>query len=211
MCLIFDVPYIRALTVFIFFQTNYRADSRFVPSQRETALLCTDMRDSVALYRRISLAGRKPRISPELYKHIIGPKESTSVGIKILASFQSYFWRCVYLKEGFHLQNPCNSQIDLKCKGNCQEQSLAVCWKRSCLSIFDILKLIIFQLTFWNAFYWMKIIVFRFIFHLYFFPKGTFDNIISLVHVMAWCRQATSHYMNQWWPRSVKPYDATRL
>ena len=27
---------------------------------------------------------------------------------------------------------------------------------------------------------------------------------------MAWCRQATSHYLSQCWPRSVLPYDVTR-
>ena len=27
---------------------------------------------------------------------------------------------------------------------------------------------------------------------------------------MAWCRQATSHYLSQCWPRSLPPYDVTR-
>ena len=27
---------------------------------------------------------------------------------------------------------------------------------------------------------------------------------------MAWCHQATSHYLNQWWPRSLPPYGVTR-
>ena len=27
----------------------------------------------------------------------------------------------------------------------------------------------------------------------------------TLVQVMAWCRQATSHYLSQWWPRSMAP------
>ena len=27
---------------------------------------------------------------------------------------------------------------------------------------------------------------------------------------MAWCRQATSHYLNQCWPRSLPPYGVTR-
>ena len=26
---------------------------------------------------------------------------------------------------------------------------------------------------------------------------------------MAWCRQATSHYLSQCWPRSLSPYDGT--
>ena len=32
----------------------------------------------------------------------------------------------------------------------------------------------------------------------------------TLVQVMAWCRQATSHYLSQCWPRSLSPYGATR-
>ena len=29
------------------------------------------------------------------------------------------------------------------------------------------------------------------------------DDQSTLVQVMAWCHQATSHYLSQWWPRSV--------
>ena len=32
----------------------------------------------------------------------------------------------------------------------------------------------------------------------------------TLVQVMAWCRQATSHYLNQYWPRYPTPYSTTR-
>ena len=32
----------------------------------------------------------------------------------------------------------------------------------------------------------------------------------QLVQVMAWCRQATSHYLSQCWPRSLSPYGVTR-
>ena len=31
----------------------------------------------------------------------------------------------------------------------------------------------------------------------------------TLVQVMAWCRQATSHYLSQCWPRSLSPYGVT--
>ena len=31
-----------------------------------------------------------------------------------------------------------------------------------------------------------------------------------LVQIMAWCRQATSHYLNHCWPRSMSPYSITR-
>ena len=32
------------------------------------------------------------------------------------------------------------------------------------------------------------------------------DDQSTLVQVMAWCHQATSHYMSQYWPRSLLPY-----
>ena len=36
------------------------------------------------------------------------------------------------------------------------------------------------------------------------------DYQSTLVQVMAWCRQATSHYLSQCWPRSLSPYGITR-
>ena len=36
------------------------------------------------------------------------------------------------------------------------------------------------------------------------------DDKSTLVQVMAWCRQATSHYLSQCWPRSLSPYGAIR-
>ena len=36
------------------------------------------------------------------------------------------------------------------------------------------------------------------------------DDKSTLVQVMAWCRQATSHYLNQCWPRFTSPYGVTR-
>ena len=36
------------------------------------------------------------------------------------------------------------------------------------------------------------------------------DDKSTLVQVMAWCRQATSHYLGQCWPRSISPYGVTR-
>ena len=36
------------------------------------------------------------------------------------------------------------------------------------------------------------------------------DDKSTLVQVMAWCHQATSHYLNQCWPRSLSPYGITR-
>ena len=52
--------------------------------------------------------------------------------------------------------------------------------------------------------------------------KSSYDNVLrwipqdlpgdksTLVQVMAWCGQATSHYLNQCWPRSPAPYGVTR-
>ena len=36
------------------------------------------------------------------------------------------------------------------------------------------------------------------------------DDKSTLVQVMAWCRQATNHYLSQCWPRSMSPYGVTR-
>ena len=36
------------------------------------------------------------------------------------------------------------------------------------------------------------------------------DDQSTLVQVMAWCRQATSHYLSQCWPRCLSPYGVTR-
>ena len=36
------------------------------------------------------------------------------------------------------------------------------------------------------------------------------DDQSTLVQVMAWCRQATSHYLSQCWSRSLSPYGVTR-
>ena len=36
------------------------------------------------------------------------------------------------------------------------------------------------------------------------------DDQSTLVQVMAWCLQATNHYLSQCWPRSLPPYGVTR-
>ena len=41
-------------------------------------------------------------------------------------------------------------------------------------------------------------------------PIDLNDDKSTLVEVMAWCRQATSHYLSQCWPRSVSPNGITR-
>ena len=39
---------------------------------------------------------------------------------------------------------------------------------------------------------------------------GLTDDKSTLVQVMAWCRQATSHYLSLHWPRSVSLYGIIR-
>ena len=41
-------------------------------------------------------------------------------------------------------------------------------------------------------------------------PQHFTDHKSTLVQVMTWCRQATSHYLNQCWHRSMSPYGAIR-
>ena len=41
-------------------------------------------------------------------------------------------------------------------------------------------------------------------------PLDLTDDKSTLVQVMAWCRQATSHYLSQCWPRSMLPNGVTR-
>ena len=41
-------------------------------------------------------------------------------------------------------------------------------------------------------------------------PLDLTNDKSALVHVIAWCRQATSHYPSQCIPRSLSPYGVTR-
>ena len=41
-------------------------------------------------------------------------------------------------------------------------------------------------------------------------PLEITDDKSTLVQVMAWCRQATSHYLSQCWPRPMSPYGVSR-
>ena len=41
-------------------------------------------------------------------------------------------------------------------------------------------------------------------------PLDLTDDKSTLVQVMAWCCQATSHYLSQCWPRSMLPNGVTR-
>ena len=42
-------------------------------------------------------------------------------------------------------------------------------------------------------------------------PQDLTDDKSALVQVMAWCCQATSHYLGQCWPRFPSPHGVTRL
>ena len=42
-------------------------------------------------------------------------------------------------------------------------------------------------------------------------PQDLTNDKSTLVHVMAWCHQATSYYPSQCWHRSMLPYNITRL
>ena len=41
-------------------------------------------------------------------------------------------------------------------------------------------------------------------------PQDLTDDRSTLVQVMAWCRQATSHYLSQCWLSSLSPYGVAR-
>ena len=40
-------------------------------------------------------------------------------------------------------------------------------------------------------------------------PLDLTEEMSTLVQVMAWCRQATGHYLGQCWPRFMSPYGVT--
>ena len=67
----------------------------------------------------------------------------------------------------------------------------------------------------------LKLVIFNFIWRignlsisheiaLRWIPGDLSDDQSTLVQVMAWCRQATGHYLSQCWPRSMSSYGATR-
>ena len=63
--------------------------------------------------------------------------------------------------------------------------------------IFSLVLLIgVFRSSHDNAFWWM--------------PQDLADDKSTLVQVMAWCRQATSHDLSQCWLSSLSPYGVAR-
>ena len=70
-------------------------------------------------------------------------------------------------------------------------------WWDSKNGIFNLVLLIdIFRSSHDNALRWMS--------------QDLTDDQSTLVQVMAWCRQATSHYLSQCWLRSLSPYGVAR-
>ena len=63
---------------------------------------------------------------------------------------------------------------------------------------------VIFQLLFWIEILSGKIFVMI-------MPPNSIDDKSTLVQIMAWCHQAPSHYLNQYWPISLMPYGIPRL
>ena len=64
-------------------------------------------------------------------------------------------------------------------------------------AIFNLVLLIgIFTSSKENALIWM--------------PWDLTDDKSTVVQVMAWCHQATSHYLSQCWPSSMSPHGVTR-
>ena len=67
------------------------------------------------------------------------------------------------------------------------------------------LKLVIFKLTSRVAIFSISCEI-----ALRWMPQDFTDDKSTLVQVMAWCRQASSHYLSQCWPRSMLPNGVTR-
>ena len=70
------------------------------------------------------------------------------------------------------------------------------CWYDFRNGIFNLALLInIFRFDHYNSLRWI--------------PLDPTDDKSILVQVMAWCRQATSHYLSQYWTKSMLPYGIT--
>ena len=67
-----------------------------------------------------------------------------------------------------------------------------------------------FQTVFFYFMLWIKFLNTSYEIALMCMLQNPTDHKSTLVQVMAWCRQATSHYLSQCWPRYVLPYGITR-
>ena len=87
----------------------------------------------------------------------------------------------------FHSNLPCLLNSWAPGKSECDSKN----------AIFNLVILIgIFRSSHDNALHWM--------------PQDLTDDKLTLVQVMAWCRQATGHYLNQCWLSSVSPSGVAR-
>ena len=64
-------------------------------------------------------------------------------------------------------------------------------------------------MPFWNCDFQSRFINW-YLHTVFIMPRDLTDDNSTLVQVMAWCRQATSHYLSQCWPSSMSPYSVTR-
>ena len=83
-----------------------------------------------------------------------------------------------------------DGQTDRQTDGLNQSYSCLVAAKNVILSL--VLQTGIFRSSYDNVIRWM--------------PQGLTDDESTLGQVMAWCRQATSHYLSQCWPSYLLPY-----
>ena len=68
----------------------------------------------------------------------------------------------------------------------------------------------ILKMEFSILFYWLVPLGLLVIFCLRWMPQDLTDDKSTLVQVMAWCHQATSHYLSQCWLSPLSPYGFTR-
>ena len=101
--------------------------------------------------------------------------------------------------------NSCRTELLWRIGLNCYEDKLCVfnslapgrSESDSKNIIFNLILLIgVFRSSHDNAIWWM--------------PPDLIDDKSTLVQVMAWCRQATRHYLGQCWLSSLSPYDIAR-
>ena len=101
-----------------------------------------------------------------------------------LKSWDAFCWTCL----------ACDNTLDIGWLTHWPMGDLNIIFKNV---IFNLALLIgIFKSSYDKVLRWM--------------PQDHTDDKSTLVHVMAWCRQATSHYLNQCWPRWPTPYGVTR-
>ena len=102
----------------------------------------------------------------------------------------------------YHVANwfPTLLPLQLKHDSNLWWVKSLVPWRWRCdfeNAIFSLALLEIFNSSFDNTLRWLPWIL----------P----DDKSTLVQVVAWCPQATSHYLSQCWLRSLSPHGVTRL